>query len=82
VNTVLSTVGVNSSVDSAGLVILNSYLVYNMIAEDSNYVLHRVIVDAGNGKVLSHSIISTTTGLATSGNTTGPATPGGTAIKK
>ncbi len=46
-------VGANSHVISAHLGVVNGYLVYVSRLVDANNNIHRVIVDAGNGKVLS-----------------------------
>jgi uncharacterized membrane protein YkoI len=47
------TVGPNSHVISAHLGIVNGFLVYTAHVVDAGNNIHRVIVDAGNGKVLS-----------------------------
>ena len=49
-----STVGPNSHVISAHLGTVNGFLVYVAHVVDANNNSHRVIVDAGNGKVLSN----------------------------
>jgi len=46
-------VGQNSHAISAHVVVVNGYLVYTIRVVDTNNNIHRVIVDAGNGKVLS-----------------------------
>jgi len=46
-------VGANSHVISAHLGVVNGFLVYIAHVVDANNNIHRVIVDAGNGKVLS-----------------------------
>jgi uncharacterized membrane protein YkoI len=46
-------VGPNSHATSAHISIVNGYLVYRIHVIDANNNIHRVIVDAGNGKVLS-----------------------------
>lgn len=46
-------VGPNSHVISAHLGVVNGFLVYTAHVVDANNNIHRVIVDAGNGKVLS-----------------------------
>ena len=46
-------VGPNSHATSAHIAIVNGYLVYRVHVIDTNNNIHRVIVDAGNGKVLS-----------------------------
>jgi hypothetical protein len=54
VNRAINTVGENSSVSSASLKVLNGYLVYFVVISDKDDVLHNVIVDAGNGHILSN----------------------------
>src|SRR5438067_5661645 len=51
--TALKSVGGNSSAVAAFMRPENGFLVYNVIVLDANNTIHRVIVDAGNGKVLS-----------------------------
>jgi uncharacterized membrane protein YkoI len=46
-------VGQNSHAISAHVAVVNGYLVYTIRVVDTNNNIHRVIVDAGNGKVLS-----------------------------
>jgi len=46
-------VGPNSHVISAHLGVVNGFLVYSAHVADTSNNIHRVIVDAGNGKVLS-----------------------------
>ena len=46
-------VGLNSHGKSAHIRIVNGCLVYTVHAADANNNIHRVIVNAGNGKVLS-----------------------------
>jgi uncharacterized membrane protein YkoI len=46
-------VGLNSHATSAHIKIVNGYLVYSVRVVDTNNNIHKVIVDAGNGKVLS-----------------------------
>ncbi|MGC1929451.1 MAG: PepSY domain-containing protein [Candidatus Nitrosopolaris sp.] len=46
-------VGSSSHAISAHVGIVNGYLIYSVRIVDSNNNVHRVIVDAGNGKVLS-----------------------------
>jgi uncharacterized membrane protein YkoI len=46
-------VGANSHVISAHLGIVNGFLVYVAHVVDANNNIHRVIIDAGNGKILS-----------------------------
>jgi hypothetical protein len=50
-------VGSNATADAASLVISKGFLVYNVLVTDSNFLLHRIIVDAGNGTVSSKDII-------------------------
>ena len=45
--------GLNSHATSAHIRIVNGYLVYTVHVVDANNNIHRVIVNAGNGKVLS-----------------------------
>ena len=45
--------GSNATADAASLVISKAFLVYNVLLTDSNFLPHRIIVDAGNGTVLS-----------------------------
>jgi uncharacterized membrane protein YkoI len=47
------TVGPNAHVISTHLGVINGFLVYAANVVDANSNIHRVIVDAGNGKVLS-----------------------------
>jgi len=56
--TALKSVGGNSSAVAAFIRPENGFLVYNVIVLDSNNNIHRVIVDAGNGKVLSSQSMS------------------------
>lgn len=56
--TAMHVVGANSSANSATLVVLRGYLVYDVLVTDSNNILHRVIVDAGNGNTLSNAVVS------------------------
>jgi len=56
--TALKSVGGNSSAVAAFIHPENGFLVYNVIVLDSNNNIHRVIVDAGNGKVLSSQSMS------------------------
>jgi uncharacterized membrane protein YkoI len=50
-----SAAGANSHVISAHLGVVNGFLVYVAHVVDANNNIHRVIVDAGNGKVLSNT---------------------------
>ena len=56
--TALKSVGGNSSAVAGFIHPENGFLVYNVIVLDSNNNIHRVIVDAGNGKVLSSQSMS------------------------
>lgn len=40
--------------DSGTLIVQKAFLVYNIIVLDPNNRVHRIIVDAGNGKILSN----------------------------
>jgi uncharacterized membrane protein YkoI len=56
--TALKSVAGNSSAVAAFIHPENGFLVYNVIVLDANNNIHRVIVDAGNGKVLSSQSMS------------------------
>ena len=57
--TALKSVGGNSSGAVAAFIRPeNGFLVYNVIILDANNNIHRVVVDAGNGKVLSSQSMS------------------------
>jgi len=56
--TALKSVGGNSSAIAGFIHPENGFLVYNVIVLDANNNIHRVIVDAGNGKVLSSQSMS------------------------
>ncbi|MFY9798024.1 MAG: hypothetical protein WAJ93_20225 [Candidatus Nitrosopolaris sp.] len=47
------TVGSNAHAVSARLAVVHGFLVYRALVVDSNYDFHTVVVDAGNGNVLS-----------------------------
>ena len=47
--------GNKSNVVAAHLDVVNSYLVYTVVAVDPDANIHKLIIDAGNGKVLSSS---------------------------
>lgn len=51
-------IGNNSHVVSAHLDVVNGYLTYTVCAIDPDMNIHRLIIDAGNGKVLSSSKLS------------------------
>lgn len=53
-------VGQNPLVESANLIIQNGFLLYDITADDANNVLHRVLVDPGNGKILLNQPLSPT----------------------
>ena len=53
-----SHVGNDSRPVAGHLDVINGYLTYNICVVDSNMNLHSLIIDAGNGKVLSDSLIS------------------------
>src|SRR5919206_1020175 len=50
--------GSNSSAVAAFIHPENGFLVYNILVLDSSNIIHRVIVDPGNGKVLSNQPMS------------------------
>ena len=52
VSTAQNSVGANSSVVAAFLRPINGFLVYNIGVLDANNMIHKIIVDPGNGKVL------------------------------
>ena len=56
--TALKSVGGNSSAVAGFIHPENGFLVYNVIVLDANNNIHRVVVDAGNGKVLSSQSMS------------------------
>jgi uncharacterized membrane protein YkoI len=58
-----SAVGANSHVISTHLGVVNGFLVYIAHVVDANNNIHRVIVDAGNGKVLSTTQLPFANGL-------------------
>jgi hypothetical protein len=53
-----SHVGTDSHPVAGHIDVINGYLTYNICVIDSNMNLHILVVDVGNGKVLSDSIIS------------------------
>jgi uncharacterized membrane protein YkoI len=69
-------VGTNSHAVSANLRAANGFLVYAVSVADSSYNFHRVLVDPGNGKVLSNSAMQPGTigikGFGLPGTTSGP----------
>jgi hypothetical protein len=50
--------GNNSNVVAAHLDVANGYLTYTVVAVDPDANIHKFVVDAGNGKVLSSSELS------------------------
>jgi uncharacterized membrane protein YkoI len=52
------TVGSNAHAVSARLAVVHGFLVYRALVVDSNYDFHTVVVDAGNGNVLSSAPLS------------------------
>jgi uncharacterized membrane protein YkoI len=58
-----SAVGADSHVISAHLGVVNGFLVYVAHVVDANNNIHKVIVDAGNGKVLSNMQLPFANGL-------------------
>src|SRR5215831_8184386 len=61
--------GNNSHAVSARLAVLHGFLVYRALVVDSNYDLHTVLVDAGNGNVLSSAPLSIANNGMMSGST-------------
>jgi hypothetical protein len=53
-------VGQNASTDSASLVVAKGFLVYSVIVLDAANNLHRIIIDAGDGRVLADEPVSPT----------------------
>jgi uncharacterized membrane protein YkoI len=51
-------VGTNAHAVSARLAVVHGFLVYRAFVVDSNYDFHTVLVDAGNGSVLSSAPLS------------------------
>jgi uncharacterized membrane protein YkoI len=47
------TVGPNSHAVSVRIGVVNGFVVYIALVSDINHSIHRVLVDAGNGKALS-----------------------------
>ena len=62
-------VGNNSHAVSARLAVLHGFLVYRALVVDSNYDLYTVLVDAGNGSVLSSAPLSNANNGMMSGST-------------
>ncbi len=54
------TIGNSSHAVEAHFGMANGYLVYTVWVIDGSYNFHKVIVDAGNGKVLSNQPVSKT----------------------
>src|SRR5919198_241193 len=63
----INSVGGNSSAVAAFIRPENGFLVYNVIVLDASNNIHRVIVDVGNGKVLSSQSMSMTNMMMGSG---------------
>jgi hypothetical protein len=51
-------VGINAHAVSARLAVVHGFLAYRALVVDSNYDFHTVLVDAGNGNVLSSAPLS------------------------
>jgi hypothetical protein len=51
-------VGTNAHAVSVRLAVVHGFLIYRALVVDSNYGFHIVLVDAGNGKVLSSAPLS------------------------
>ncbi|MFZ0222937.1 MAG: hypothetical protein WAM42_14735 [Candidatus Nitrosopolaris sp.] len=63
------TVGSNAHAVSARLAVVHGFLVYRALVVDSNYDFHTVVVDAGNGNVLSSAPLSIANNEMMSGST-------------
>ncbi|MGB8935194.1 MAG: hypothetical protein WCC17_08820 [Candidatus Nitrosopolaris sp.] len=63
------TVGSNAHAVSARLAVVHGFLVYRASVVDSNYDFHTVVVDAGNGNVLSSAPLSIANNGMMSGST-------------
>ena len=63
------TVGSNAHAASARLAVVHGFLVYRALVVDSNYDFHTVVVDAGNGNVLSSAPLSIANNGMMSGST-------------
>ena len=55
------TVGPNSHAVSVRIGVVRGFVVYIALVSDINHSIHRVLVDAGNGKVLSSTQLSIAT---------------------
>lgn len=62
-------VGINAHAVSARLAVVHGLLVYRALVVDSNYDFHTVVVDAGNGNVLSSAPLSIANNGMMSGST-------------
>jgi hypothetical protein len=62
-------VGTNAHAVSARLAVVHGFLVYRALVVDSSYDLHTVLVDAGNGNVLSSAPLSIANNGMISGST-------------
>jgi len=58
IKTALNVVGPNSTANSAVLSVQRGYLVYSVSVLDANNNSHILLIDAGNGKVLSNQEVS------------------------
>jgi hypothetical protein len=67
------TVGANAHAISARIGAVYGFVVYIALVVDSNHILHSVLVDAGNGKVLNSAPISMAS-MMRNGIMTGPGT--------
>ena len=61
--------GANAHAVSVRLAVVHGFLVYRALVVDSNYDLHTVLVDAGNGSVLSSAPLSNANNGMMSGST-------------
>jgi hypothetical protein len=62
-------VGINAHAVSARLAVVHGFLAYRALVVDSNYDFHTVLVDAGNGNVLSSAPLSIANNGMMSGST-------------
>ena len=62
-------VGINANAVSARLAVVHGFLAYRALVVDSNYDFHTVLVDAGNGNVLSSAPLSIANNGMMSGST-------------
>ena len=66
--------GANTHAVSVRIGVVHGFLVYIALVIDSNYGLHTVLVDAGNGKVLSSAQMSSAAMMMSHGMMIGPGT--------